>query len=104
MKPCLALTALAGLGLVACVDDGDATVVIIQNQSPDEGCSVPAAPGDSYIGAGRYDIALGIGDGYLLTPVATNQAESPDTGGIDRTAFVTGIRVDLSFPAEEGLE
>jgi hypothetical protein len=104
MKPSLALTAAAILGLVACVGDGDATILILQNQAPSEGCVIPATPSDSYIGAGRIDVSLGVDEGYLLTPVAVNQAETVDGNTIDRTAFVEGIQVDLEFPNDPDLE
>jgi|RhiMetdeSRZDD1v2_1073273.scaffolds.fasta_scaffold168628_2 hypothetical protein len=95
---CLALA----LGLVGCVDEGaDATVVILQNQVPEEGCVIPGSPSDLYSSSGRIDLRAPTG--YLLTPVAINNATSVEGNETARMAFVEGAYVDLHF-ADPDLE
>jgi len=97
----LALLSIAPVGLIGCVGGGDETVVILQNNAPEEGCVISASVSDSYIGNGRIEVASP--SGYLLTPVAKNDATG-ETEDTNRIAFVDGIQVDLEFPADEALE
>ncbi len=65
------------LGLALAFGCGDETgqFVIVQNQIPDQTCTVPGAKGDAYRGEGRLDVAL-VGDdaqvGYRLFPLLQN--------------------------------
>lgn len=91
-----ALPIAAVLGLVAgCADDGDETLLIVNNTVPLEGCVLSGDEGGQVRGSGRLDTTGGVG--YLLTPLVKNTVSS-DTGTEgQRTAFIQGARVDVRF-------
>jgi len=93
---------LVTLGLAGCVgENADSTVVILQNQRPGEDCVIPATLGESYVSSGRIDDESR--RGYVLTPVAQNNATSVEGQETQRMAFVEGARIDLHFP-DQALE
>lgn len=94
LVPSLFLVA-AGLGMAACVDDGDATVLIIQNQAPDAECVVAGSPTESFVSAGVIDASSN--RGYVFTPVVQNFATAIEGQEQLRIAFVEGARVEIAF-------
>jgi hypothetical protein len=91
---------LLAVGVAACVESGDESIVILQNQAPGPGCVVSASDSAAYIGAGVIDARSA--SGYVLTPVAENFSAATGDSVRQRTAFVRGIRVDLSIPVRDG--
>ncbi len=100
LVPCLFVVA-AGLSAVGCVDDGDSTVVILQNQAPAEGCVVTGTPTDSFISSGTIDARSE--QGYVFTPVAKNFAVAAEGQERLRIAFVEGARVEIAFTQDPEL-
>ncbi|HVX98123.1 MAG TPA: hypothetical protein VHK47_24630 [Polyangia bacterium] len=71
--------------------------IIVQNQVPNDDCTIPAAKGNLYQGEGIVD--LSIAGGYELFPLLENDFPGP-SGGQD----VDGNRIALSgFDVEVGL-
>lgn len=98
----LAVASLLAVGAGAgCAEDaGDGALRIIRNQAIDSesgGCVVSpllSAPG---LSGGTIDATSPVG--YLLTPVIQNYATSSSGRYTQqRTAFLEGARIDLSFP------
>jgi hypothetical protein len=78
-----------------CVSSGDETVVILQDQAPQDGCIVASTVGDAYLGSGLIDTAST--QGYVFTPIAENFATASADDDHRHIAFVTGADVDISF-------
>jgi hypothetical protein len=85
----------AGLIMAACVDNGDSTVVILQNQVPGEACTVSGSETDTFISAGVIDARST--SGYVFTPLVKNFATAEAGQERLRIAFVEGARVEITF-------
>src|SRR5687768_6206163 len=97
----LASALCAALLSAACTDAGT-TLIILQNQAPDEGCEVSADRTSTFIPRGHIDAQAG--DGYLFTPLVQNVAQSTGNDS-QRILFVEGADIDLSgdFSADGSL-
>ncbi len=82
----------SAIGLSACVDAG-ATIQVLRNQQPEDGCSVPASKASTFLPRGRIEATADAG--YLFTPLVENVAVSSDQAA--RTVFVDGANIDLVF-------
>jgi len=91
----LLLSALGLLGLGGCVDNGDAIVVILQNQVPSSGCSVPGTPTPDYQATGLIEGSSPIG--YVFTPVLQNFSVGDGTDDPQHIAQIHGATVDVRF-------
>lgn len=94
--------ALASVALLlgACTEGG-ATLVIVQNQVPEEGCSVSTDLG-TFRARGLIDVNSD--QGYLFTPAVQsvlNEANSET--GTQRIVFVEGAEVSLTLPEGTGV-
>lgn len=90
------LVPLLALPVAACVGDGDREVIIIQNNVPSTGCSIPASLDSAFYPSGIID--TNSDRGYLLTPVIQNFSEAQtEADETRRLAFIEGALVDLSF-------
>ena len=95
------------LGLAPIVGCGDepGQFVIVQNQVPDQGCTVPGSRGDVYRGEGRLDVAL-VGDdapvAYRLYPLLQNNLRKLDRPSEPNrlllTSFTVEVEVDPAAP------
>ncbi len=83
------------LGGAACTD-ADGAISILQNQVPEDGCSIPNDLGN-FIPRGVID--TNARDGYLLNPLVQNNAVPSDTN--DRTVIIGGAEVQLTL--QDGL-
>lgn len=90
----LAVTTAAATS--ACTDAG-ASMLILQNQVPDEGCSIPPGPDADFRGRGRIDVQAG--DGYLFTPVVESLIELAMIGQSSGVIAIRGADVDVTFPS-----
>jgi len=81
--------------LMGCVDAAD-SIVILNNQIPDEGCILKAGLNEAFFSRGQIDVIdLDQTNGYLFTPVVLNRGEANDSR--DSLFFVEGANVDLEF-------
>lgn len=96
-----ALSSLALLGLGACVDNADDRVTILQNQNPSSGCSVPAAPTETFVATGLIEGSSV--EGYVFTPVVKNYStlNAEGTDEQQKIAFIHGATVDIAFLNED---
>lgn len=95
MPRCTSLiTALGLLGLAACVENADESVVILRNTIPETGCVVDGS-GDSFRGAGIIEV--GSAQGYVFTPLVQNFSVVNNDDELQRIAFIQGATVDIRF-------
>lgn len=95
------------LGLAPIVGCGDepGQFVIVQNQVPDQGCTVAGSKGDVYRGEGRLDVAL-VGDdapvAYRLYPLLQNNLRKRDRPSEPNrlllNSFTVVVEVDPAAP------
>ena len=84
------LTALAP----GCTDAGT-SMLIVQNQVPQDGCVVPSSQTSDFRSRGRIDVnAAG---GYLFTPLVNSLVTETANGQGTRVIAVEGANVDLTF-------
>jgi hypothetical protein len=93
----LALFGAAVSAACACTTEGGAGFFIVQNQSPDEGCTIPTDVGSGFLSSGIID--SNAGSGYLFTPVVQSLFTPSETSDVDHVIFVQGADVALQFPA-----
>lgn len=86
---------VGAIGLSGCVDAG-ATLQILRNQAPEEGCSVSSSATGDFLARGR--IESDANEGYLFTPLIENRAEK--SGMAERVVFINGANVDLKFTGD----
>src|SRR5262245_39190620 len=88
--------ALAALASAAggCTDAGG-SLIIVQNQIPEDGCNIPSTPESNFRSRGRIDVRAA--DGYLFTPLVQSLIAADDTGANARVIAVQGADVELTF-------
>jgi hypothetical protein len=82
--------------LGACAGNGDEVLLIVNNAVPGEECVLSGDEEGVFRSAGFLDTAGGVG--YLLTPLLKNTATTETATEAQRTVFISGARVDLTFP------
>lgn len=92
----LALFGAAAIAASACTSEGGAGFFIVQNQDPDEGCTIPTDVGSGFLSSGIID--SNASSGYLFTPVVQSLFSPSETGDVDHVIFVQGADVALEFP------
>jgi hypothetical protein len=90
------IAACAGVLATGCTEGGE-SFFIVQNQSPDVGCVVPATLTAAFIPRGRIEVEAA--GGYLFTPVVQSVVQQSPTGQAARVLFIEGADVTLSFEA-----
>lgn len=77
---------------VGCVD-ADASIRILRNQAPENGCEIPADDGADFLPRGIIDTEAE--SGYLFTPLVENRGII--SAEAERLFFIEGANVDLFF-------
>jgi hypothetical protein len=96
------LTATASTFTAGCSGTPPGEFIVIQNQVPNDDCSIPAGLGQVYRGEGTLDVRLigGGPSGYLLFPVLQNNFPGPSGGQtVDANRIaLSGFNVDVDVP------
>ena len=96
-KQRIRLCCAAALALAAgCTTDSGGSMIIVQNQVPDDGCIIPSSQSATFRGRGIIDVQAG--EGYVFTPLLQSLVLENTTSDSPRVVAVRGADVDLSFP------
>lgn len=93
----LSLAAIAIALSTACTTDAGGSMIIVQNQVPEEGCSIPSALSADFRGRGIIDVQSS--GGYLFTPLVQSLLDEDDSGQAQRVVAFRGADVDVTFPS-----
>lgn len=95
-RACVLSVAAASLVALApgCTDAGT-SMLIVQNQVPQDGCVIPNSQTSDFRSRGRIDVNAD--DGYLFTPLVDSLVSETANGQGTRIIAVEGANVDLTF-------
>lgn len=87
-----AVLLLAGGG---CMADGDLSLLIIQNQIPEDGCVIPGTSAGEFRGLGVLDLDGPENPGYVFTPLVKNGTVGDQENPNQNVVTLQGANVEL---------
>ncbi len=88
--------ALAALVAGGCTTDAGQSLIILQNQVPDDGCIISPSASNDFRSRGIIDVQASLG--YIFTPVVQSQILDDTNASTSRVISVGGADVEVSFP------
>jgi hypothetical protein len=91
------LVAAAAAALGGCAaDGGDAGITVMRSVAPSSTCTFSASDAELTVGRGALDVALRTS--YLVGIQMTSRITALDGQDVQRAVFVSGAKVDITFP------
>lgn len=80
----------------ACTTDGGAGFFIVQNNVPNEDCTIPPDVGSGFLSRGTVEV--GLAERYMFTPVVQSLFDISENTSVDHVIFVQGADIALTYP------